>query len=173
MIRKITYPAMNVFMLEVKRIIANDYNPNCVPSPEMELLKKSIEEDGYTQPIVVYKDNVTNMYIIVDGFHRYKCAIEYFDLDRIPAVVIEKDVSNRMVSTIRHNRARGVHQIQSMSSIVLELVSYGWSDDKIRKNLGMTQDELIRLKQCSGLKMAFNNQEFSKSWEEYETKRKK
>ncbi len=168
--KKITFPVMNVRMIPMDKIVANDYNPNKVASPEMKLLKLSIEEDGYTMPIVVYYDKQNDKYIIVDGFHRYRCAKEYFNLEEIPATVIEKDLSNRMASTIRHNRARGTHQIRSMSDIVLELSRAGWQDDEICKKLGMDLDEVIRLKQITGLKEAFQNHTFSKSWIEFEEK---
>lgn len=168
--KKITFPVMGVKMIPMSKIEANDYNPNKVASPEMKLLKLSVEEDGYTMPIVVYYDNTKDKYIIVDGFHRYRCAKEYFNLEEIPATIIDKDLSNRKASTIRHNRARGTHQIRSMSDIVLELYKEGWSDEEICKKLGMDIDEVIRLKQITGLKEAFQNYEFSKSWIEFENK---
>lgn len=169
--KKIEFPVLNVKMIPIEKVIANDYNPNKVAPPEMRLLKKSIEEDGYTQPIVVIYDKEQDLYIVVDGFHRYRCAIEYFNLKEIPCTVIEKDVKNRMASTIRHNRARGTHQIRSMSDLVIELIKEGWDDVDICEQLGMELDEVIRLKQISGLKEAFANHEFSKSWEEYERRR--
>lgn len=167
---KIKFPVMDVQMIPLEKIQANDYNPNKVASPEMKLLKLSIEEDGYTQPIVVYHDNEADKYIIVDGFHRYRCAKEYFHLDKVPCTVIDKSLDNRMASTIRHNRARGTHQIKDMSHLVLELVKSGWDDTDICKKLGMDLDEVIRLKQITGLKEAFANHEFSHSWEEFEYK---
>lgn len=162
---------MNVKMIPIEKVVANDYNPNKVASPEMKLLKKSIEEDGYTQPIVTIYDEEKDIYIVVDGFHRYRCAKEYWDLKEIPCTVIEKDIKNRMASTIRHNRARGTHQIKDMSILVADLYKMGWDDAEICKQLGMELDEVIRLKQITGLKEAFANHEFSKSWEEYESKR--
>ena len=170
MSKKIEFPVMNLKMIPMDKVEANDYNPNKVATPEMKLLKLSIEEDGYTMPIVVYYDKQRDKYIIVDGFHRYRCAKEYFKLKEIPATIIEKDISNRMASTIRHNRARGTHQIRSMSDIVLELSKKGWEDDKICKELGMDLDEVIRLKQITGLKEAFQNHSFSRSWVEFEEK---
>ena len=172
MSKKITFPVMNVKMIPIEKVKANDYNPNKVATPEMKLLKKSIEEDGYTQPIVTIYDKESDIYIVVDGFHRYKCAIEYFDLKEVPCTVIEKDVKNRMASTIRHNRARGTHQIKDMSTIVLDLFKMGWDDEDICKQLGMDLDEVLRLKQITGLKAAFSNHDFSKSWEEYERNKK-
>ena len=135
--------------------------------------RHTIEEDGYTQPIVTYYDKDKDIYIVVDGFHRYRCAKEYFHLKQIPVVTIDKSLENRMASTIRHNRARGTHQIIDMSHIVLTLTQNGWSEKEISKHLGMELDEIIRLKQITGLKEMFANHEFSKSWEEFEDNRKK
>lgn len=168
--KKINFPVLNVQMVEIDKIESNDYNPNKVAAPEMELLKHSIEMDGYTQPIVTYYDKRQDKYIIVDGFHRYKCARDFFDLEEIPIVVINKDLKNRMASTIRHNRARGTHQIPNMSNIVVELTKLGWSEKKISDEIGMELDEIVRLKQVSGLKEAFADHIFSKSWEEFEKK---
>lgn len=169
----ITFPVMNVKMVDIDKVVANDYNPNKVAPPEMKLLKHSIEEDGYTQPIVAYYDSENDIYIVVDGFHRYKCAKEYFHLKEIPVVTINKDLSNRMASTIRHNRARGTHQIIDMSKIVVDLTANGWDEKQIAEHLGMELDEIIRLKQVSGLKEAFADHVFSKSWEEFESNLKK
>lgn len=166
----IKFPVLNVKMVPLEKVEANDYNPNKVAPPEMRLLKLSIENDGYTQPIVCYYNEGKDKYIVIDGFHRYRCAKEYFDLSEIPVVVIDKDLSNRMASTIRHNRARGTHQIRDMSILVKDLTEMGWEDDKICRELGMDLDEVIRLKQITGLKEAFQNHEFSKSWEEFEHK---
>ena len=168
----IEFPVLNVKMVDIDKVIANDYNPNKVAPPEMRLLKHSIEEDGYTQPIVTYYDKEQDIYIVVDGFHRYRCAKEYFHLKQIPIVTIDKDLENRMASTIRHNRARGTHQIIDMSHIVITLTQNGWTEQEISKHLGMELDEIIRLKQITGLRDSFANHVFSKSWEEFEMKQK-
>lgn len=168
--KKIEFPVLNVKMVDINKVVANDYNPNKVAPPEMKLLKHSIEEDGYTQPIVTYYDSENDKYIVVDGFHRYRCAKEYFNLSEIPIVTIDKNLENRMASTIRHNRARGTHQIIDMSHIVRDLTLRGWNDEEISKHLGMEYDEIVRLKQITGLKDMFANHVFSKSWEEFETK---
>ena len=170
MSKKISMPVMNVKLVDINKVHANDYNPNKVAAPEMKLLKISIEEDGYTQPIVTFYDADKDEYTVVDGFHRYRCAKEYFNLKEVPVVVIDKPLDNRMASTIRHNRARGTHQIKDMSIIVKDLTEMGWDDEKICKELGMDLDEVIRLKQITGLKEAFQNHDFSKSWEEFESK---
>lgn len=149
-------------------VIANEYNPNRVAPPEMQLLKVSIEQDGYTQPIVAYKED--GHYTIVDGFHRNRVGKEYPEIaskihGHLPVVVIDKPLQDRMASTIRHNRARGTHAIAPMSKIVEELYFLGWSDKKIAEQLGMDRDEVLRLKQFTGLGNLFKNREFSKSWQ--------
>jgi ParB-like chromosome segregation protein Spo0J len=163
-------PVYNVQAVPVEKIQANSYNPNSVAPPEMKLLYQSIKEDGYTMPIVCYYISDIDMYEIVDGFHRYSVMKQHKDIyDReqgmMPVVVIEKDLSNRMASTIRHNRARGSHDIDLMSNIVSELVKSGMGDAWIMKHIGMDADELLRLKQVSGLAELFKNKEFSNSFE--------
>ncbi|MBE5786185.1 MAG: chromosome partitioning protein ParB [Clostridiales bacterium] len=166
--KPIDFPVLQVKMVPAEKITANDYNPNRMASPELQLLRISIEEDGYTQPIVVYYDEQQDLYQVVDGFHRYLVNEMHFHQPMLPVVVIDKPLDQRIASTIRHNRARGTHQILDMSQIVCRLLNQGWSDDRICKYLGMELDEVIRLKQISGLKEAFANHVFSKSWEEFE-----
>lgn len=152
-------------------VFANDYNPNSVAPPEMELLHTSIEEDGYTQPIVVWKHD--GIFEVVDGFHRNRVGKEYADIrERIhgylPVVVINddrEDKGDRIASTIRHNRARGKHKVEAMSDIVLDLKKRNWSDAKIAKELGMDADEVLRLAQIQGLAEMFADREFSQAWE--------
>ena len=162
-------PVYNVIAVPVEKIQANAYNPNMVAPPEMKLLYKSILEDGYTMPIVCYYLKEEDKYEIVDGYHRYRVIKEHKDIYErengcLPVVVIDKDLSNRMASTIRHNRARGTHSIELMTNIVADLVESGMSDQWIMKNIGMDAEELLRLKQISGLASLFKDKEFSKSW---------
>lgn len=162
-------PVYNVIRVPVEKIQANSYNPNAVAPPEMKLLYESIKQDGYTMPIVCYHLPDEDRYEIVDGFHRYRILKEHNDIyDReggcLPVSVIDKPIENRMASTIRHNRARGSHSIELMTNIVAELVDSGMSDDWIAKNLGMDWDEILRLKQISGLASLFKDKEFGKSW---------
>lgn len=163
-------PVYNVQKVPVERIQANAYNPNSVAPPEMKLLYQSIKEDGYTMPIVCYHIPDDDKYEIVDGFHRYRIMLEHKDIYEreggcLPVVVIDKDISNRMASTIRHNRARGSHSIDLMVNIVTELTEAGMSDAWIMKNIGMDAEELLRLKQISGLTALFADKEFSSAWE--------
>lgn len=167
---KFKSPVYNVIAVPLERIQANEYNPNSVAPPEMELLKISIREDGYTQPVVCFYDKEIDKYIVVDGFHRYRVIRENKDIYErengcLPVVVIEKELGERMASTIRHNRARGTHNIELMSNIVSELVEMGKGDAWICKHIGMSADELLRLKQITGLAALFRNHDFSKSWE--------
>lgn len=163
-------PVYNVKKVPIEKIQANAYNPNQVAPPEMRLLYKSILEDGYTMPIVCYYISSNDTYEIVDGYHRYQIMQKHKDIfDReagcLPVVTIDKDISNRMASTIRHNRARGSHSIELMTNIVSDLVKSGMGDAWILKNIGMDAEELLRLKQLSGLQELFKNKEFSKAWE--------
>lgn len=163
-------PVYNVIAVTIDQIQANSYNPNSVATPEMELLEISIWEDGYTMPIVCYR-LPDGRYEIVDGFHRFttmKKSARIFEREggMLPVVVIDKDESNRMASTIRHNKARGSHSIELMSNIVTELTQSGMSDAWILKHVGMDIDELTRLKQVTGLAALFLDNEFSET--EYE-----
>jgi ParB-like chromosome segregation protein Spo0J len=163
-------PVYNVIAVPIDKVTANDYNPNSVAPPEMALLETSIWEDGYTQPVVTVYDKERDMYIVVDGFHRYltlKTSKRIFERENgmLPCVVLDKEVSDRMASTIRHNRARGSHNIELMSNIVSELVEMGKGDAWICKHIGMSPDELLRMKQITGLAALFQNRDFSESWD--------
>ena len=164
-------PVDCVLWVESDRIVANDYNPNAVAPPEMKLLELSILSDGYTQPIVAWEDG--DGYEVVDGFHRHRIGRESIEVrDRVhgylPLAVIREDREDRgdrIAATIRHNRARGKHQVSAMSDIVVELKRRNWSDAKIGKNLGMDPDEVLRLSQISGLAEMFADGTFSEAWE--------
>ena len=164
-------PVDLVLWVKAGSVRANDYNPNNVAPPEMELLRLSIAEDGYTQPIVTF--DCQDSREVIDGFHRHRvgkeCAeIQSRILGYLPVVTINEsreDKGDRIASTIRHNRARGKHKVDSMSDIVVELRRRNWNDEKIAKHLGMDPDEVLRLTQISGLSELFADQEFSKSWE--------
>lgn len=170
---KFKSPVYNVIAVPIEKVVANNYNPNIVAPPEMKLLELSIWEDGYTMPCVCYYLKEADLYEIVDGFHRYmvmKTSRRIYERENgmLPVTVIDKDLSNRMTSTIRHNRARGMHNVELMSNIVAELTRSGMSDAWIMRNIGMDKDELLRLKQISGLAELFANKEFGMSdeWSE-------
>ena len=165
-----TSPVYNVRRVPLEKLRANAYNPNSVAPPEMKLLYRSILEDGYTMPIVCYYLPDEDVYEIVDGFHRHMVMKQHPDIYEreggfMPVVVIDKPISDRMASTIRHNRARGTHDIGLMVNIVADLVGAGMSDAWIMKHIGMDADELLRLKQISGLAALFKDNDFSHAWE--------
>lgn len=153
-------------------VAGNDYNPNSVAPPEMQLLEVSIDNDGYTQPIVGWKKE-ENSYEIVDGFHRHRVGKEAPDIrekihNYLPLTIINQDregKEDRIASTIRHNRARGKHSVDAMTEIVVELKKRNWTKEKISKHLGMDTDEILRLTQISGLTEMFKDEEFSESWD--------
>lgn len=164
-------PVDCVLWVPAASVEANDYNPNKVAPPEMKLLEISIAEDGYTQPIVTW--SVNNHREVVDGFHRNRIGKESKAVRKrikgyLPVTTINndrEDRGDRIAATIRHNRARGKHQVQAMSEIVVELKRRNWSDEKIARELGMDPDEVLRLAQISGLAEMFMDAEFSEAWE--------
>ena len=170
-IHPIKQPISSVMWVSIDLVEPNDYNPNSVASKEMQLLYTSILHDGYTQPIVTIFDEERNKYIIVDGFHRYftcKTNKDIYDRNNgmLPIVVIDKPINDRMASTVRHNRARGKHSIDGMSSMVFNMLDNGWSDVDICNELGMEAEELLRLKHITGFSKLFENVEYKKAWED-------
>lgn len=163
-------PVDNVIWVNFNQVEANNYNPNAVAKQEMKLLYTSIIHDGYTQPIVTIYDEQKNKYVIVDGFHRYATMVYNKDLQElnnsmVPVVVIDKDINDRMASTIRHNRARGKHSIEGMSNIVLNMLKNGWDDAEICNELGLEPEELVRLKYTTGYAKLYEGKAYSKAWE--------
>jgi ParB-like chromosome segregation protein Spo0J len=164
-------PVDCVLWISAESVVANDYNPNSVAPPEMKLLEHSIAEDGYTQPIVSWARDC--LYEVVDGFHRHRVGKESEVVKSrvcgyLPIVAINtarEDKGDRMASTIRHNRARGEHRVESMAEIVIELKRRFWSDEKIAIELGMEPDEVLRLTQVTGLAALFSDRAFSEAWE--------
>lgn len=162
-------PVYHVIAVPIEKVRANTYNPNKIAPPEMQLLYESIKADGYTMPVVCYYDREEDVYIIVDGFHRYRIMLEHEDIyerekGRLPVSVIDKPIDQRMASTIRHNRARGNHDVDLMSNIVKELHELGRSDAWISRHLGMDKDEILRLKQITGLAALFKDVNFGRAW---------
>lgn len=166
-------PVYNVIAVPIEKVKANAYNPNVVAPPEMKLLYESIKADGYTMPVVCYYSKAQDVYVIVDGFHRYRIMMEHPDIYKrenglLPVSVIDKPIDQRMASTIRHNRARGTHDVDLMSNIVKELHEIGRSDAWIAKHLGMSKDEILRLKQITGLAALFRDVKFGQAWKPVE-----
>lgn len=162
-------PVYKIIQVPIEKVKPNTYNPNAVAPPEMKLLYESIKIDGYTMPIVCYYSRENDLYVIVDGFHRYRVMLEHSDIyerekGMLPVSVIDKSLDQRMASTIRHNRARGSHTVDLMSNIVKELHELGRSDAWISKHLGMDRDEILRLKQITGLAALFKDVKFGEAW---------
>lgn len=162
-------PVDRVRWVPIEMVSPNDYNPNSVAKVEMKLLYHSIKSDGYTQPVVTVWDEDRKQYVIVDGFHRYFVCKTNEDIRErnrgmLPIVVIEKDINDRMASTVRHNRARGKHSTEGMANMVFEMLDKGWADEDICNELGMEPGELIRLKHITGFSKLFDNVEYSKAW---------
>lgn len=162
-------PVSNVRWVPIDKVSPNDYNPNAVAKKEMGLLYISIKHDGYTQPVVTVYDEENDRYVIVDGFHRYFVCKSCPDiLERnhgyLPVVVIDKPISDRMASTVRHNRARGAHSIDGMSNIVFNMLDEGLSDAEICNELGMEAEELLKLKYITGFAKLYEDAEYNKAW---------
>jgi len=166
----IKQPIDYVMWVPIEKVEPNGYNPNSVAPVEMELLYKSIKKDGYTQPVVTIYDKKKDKYVIVDGFHRYyvcKTKKDIFDrnMGMLPIVVIDKNISERMAATVRHNRARGEHSIDGMSNLVFKMLDEGMSDADVCNELGMEPEELLKLKHLTGFSKLFANTEYKMAWE--------
>jgi len=167
--RQKQHPVSNVKWTPIEKVSPNDYNPNAVAKKEMQLLYRSIKADGYTQPIVTVYDEEKDLYVIVDGFHRYFVCKTCEDISEstdghVPIVVLEKDIADRMAATVRHNRARGAHSIDGMSNIVFNMLDEGRSDAEICNELGMDATELVKLKYITGFAKLYEDREYSKAW---------
>lgn len=167
--REFRSPVYSIIAVPFEKIVPNTYNPNNVAPPEMQLLYNSIRLDGYTMSIVCYYVKSNDKYVIVDGFHRWRVMRDYPDIyerekGMMPVSIIDKPLSGRMASTIRHNRARGTHDVDLMSNIIKELHELGRSDAWISKHLGMDRDEILRLKQITGLAALFRDVKFGQAW---------
>lgn len=163
-------PIDNVQWIPIGRVQANDYNPNSVATNEMRLLYTSISHDGYTQPVVTIYDESIDKYVIIDGFHRYSTMKHHKDIydmndGKLPCVVLNKDINERMAATVRHNRARGKHSVNGMGNIVFNMLHNGMSDKEICNELGLEVEELLRLKHITGFSKLFDDVEYSKAWE--------
>ena len=165
----VNHPSLNVQLVPVDNVKGNDYNPNRVAPPEMELLKLSIRKDGLTMPVVVSAEKEKDDWVVVDGFHRTTVVQHSKDVREslkgyLPVSKLHKDIEQRVTSTVRHNLARGTHQVELSAKLVVFLKKHNWSDVRIGKEIGMDADEVLRLKQTTGLAEAFADKDFSKSW---------
>jgi ParB-like chromosome segregation protein Spo0J len=149
--KAISFPCAHVRLVPATKVVANDYNPNRVAAPELDLLERSIREDGVTQPVVTSRDAEADQYVVVDGFYRHVVMKKRLGLDQIPVTAIDRDVSERKAATVRHNQARGEHQTELMGALVESLIDQGVADQAIADRLGMELEELLRLKQIRGI----------------------
>lgn len=161
---KISLPCMEPAIVPIEKVRANNYNPNNVSENNMQLLLQSIIDNGFCFPVVTVYDPDEDIYVIVDGFHRYSIFKDYLEADQLPIVVLNQDIKQRMASTVQFNRARGVHQVELMGDLVKALIEQGVDDEEIAKHLGMELEEVFRLKQITGIAELFKNQTYSKSW---------
>ena len=162
------HPATCPQLVPVDDVHGNDYNPNKVAPPEMRLLQLSIAKDGLTMPVVVAQEK--KGYVVVDGFHRTGCAKNVAAIRKslggyLPVVTLQKSLEDRITATVRHNMARGTHQVELSAQLVTMLKKHNWTNERIGKELGMDADEVLRLKQITGLAEAFSDREFSRAWE--------
>ena len=161
----IKLPCFDVVLVDINKVEANDYNPNNVSKNNMLLLQESIIHNGFCFPVVTIYDDKSDKYIIIDGFHRYTIFNDYLKAKELPIIVLEHAMNERMIATVQFNRARGVHQVELMSDLVKALVDGGLTDEHISKCLGMSEEEVYRLKQVSGVAELFKKQLYSPAWE--------
>lgn len=166
----INHPVLNVQLIPVDNVEGNDYNPNKMANPEQSLLALSIRKDGMTMPVVVSSEKKGDKTIVVDGFHRTTECKTKKDIREslhgyLPVTILHKPLEDRITATVRHNMARGSHQVELSAKLVTMLKKHNWSNARIAKELGMDPDEVLRLKQFTGLAEAFADKDFSKSWE--------
>lgn len=165
------HPVLGVQLVPLDQVVGNDYNPNKVAPPEMRLLELSIRKDGLTMPIVVADDaEGEERVVVVDGFHRTTVVKHCPDVRAstqgyMPIVRLNKSLEDRITATVRHNIARGTHQVELTAKLVTALRKHNWTNERIGKELGMDPDEVLRLKQITGLAEVFRDQDFSRAWE--------
>jgi ParB-like chromosome segregation protein Spo0J len=158
-------PCLEVKIVDMDQVQANNYNPNNVSKNNMELLEESIISNGFCFAVVTVWDPDSEKYVIIDGFHRYLIFKDYLQATQIPIIVLPHDIAQRMAATVQFNRARGVHQVELMGDLVRSLFEQGIDDAEIAQRLGMELEEVFRLKQITGIAELFKNQTYSRAWE--------
>ncbi|MFV0487864.1 MAG: IbrB-like domain-containing protein [Vibrio fluvialis] len=164
------HPALDVRLVKSQLVVDNDYNPNKVAPPEFKLLRHSILKDGLTMPVVTGRQKGNDDLVIIDGYHRsqlmkYDSEIQSSLQGYMPVVILNKTIDERMSSSVRHNMARGAHQVELTAQLVMKLKGLDWSNDDIGRELGMDSDEVLRMQQVTGLAAAFKDDAFSLAWE--------
>lgn len=161
---EINLPCLEVHIVPIGKVRANNYNPNEVSSNNMALLEESIMANGFCFPVVTIFDPSLDQYVIIDGFHRYQI-FKNLGAMELPIIILEHDITKRMEATVQFNRARGVHQVELMGDLVIALIKQGVPEDEVAEKLGMEMEEVLRLKQVSGIASVFANQNYSSAWE--------
>jgi len=161
---ELALPCLDVQVVPMEKVVANNYNPNHVSDQNMELLHTSIADNGMCYAVVTIYDSMIDRYIIVDGFHRYSDLKDRWKATECPVIVLNHDIKQRMAATVQFNRARGVHQVELMGDLVQALVNQGATDEEIAEHLGMEAEEVYRLKQVTGIAALFKNQVHSRAW---------
>lgn len=161
----IRLPVMNPIIVPIDKVRANTYNPNEVSDNNMKLLEESIMSNGFCFAVVTIYDPDMEQYVVIDGFHRYIIFRDYLQAKELPIIVLDEDISQRMEATVQFNRARGVHQVELMGDLVIALIKQGVDEEEISKKLGMELEEVLRLKQVTGIADVFKNQNYSSAWE--------
>lgn len=151
-------------VVDISELQPNDYNPNRMPHKEMELLEDCIRRFGFLFPIVTTWDEDINKYRIIDGYHRYE-TLKRMDQTRVLIVDLEVSYHDAVQLTVLMNRIKGLHQVEKMSDLVVKLEDLGLEDSEIADNLGMEEEEFIRLKQQLGIAHVFRDREYSMAWE--------
>lgn len=161
---KVEVPCVNTILVSTQLIVANNYNPNSVPSDKMELLKQSILDNGFCFPVVTIWDDDSEKFIIVDGFHRFTIGGDWLQFDYIPLVFLKHDIKQRMAATMQFNKARGVHQVDLDAELIRALLEQGMNEEEISQHLGIDVETIYRYKQLTGIAEIFKNTEYSISW---------
>lgn len=163
---KISFPCMEPRLVAREKVVANTYNPNHVPAEKMELLARSIQDNGFCFPIVTIWDADQEVYVIIDGFHRRMiCEPEWLDIPEVPVIVLPHDMTKRMAATIQFNKARGVHQVDLDADVIRALIEQGLTEEEISARLGIDTDTVYRYKQITGVAELFKNATYSRAWE--------
>lgn len=169
--RQISVPCANTLLVARSLVVANTYNPNHVSDDKLELLRQSILDNGFAFPIVTIWDDDQQLFVVVDGFHRYLVSgPKWLDLTHVPLAVLSHNITQRMVATWQFNKARGHHEVDLDAELIRSLIQQGMEEDEIAQHLGIDLDTVFRYKQITGIAELFKNADYSMSWHMMEVK---